>query len=65
MTTEKLEHASNITANIGASITGIAWLWNWLGANHDAITAVCAMIGMIIALTGFVVNMTTKSRKRK
>lgn len=64
MTTEKIEHISNVTANIGAGITGIAWLWNWLGINHDAITAVCALIGMAIAVIGFIINITAK-RKRK
>lgn len=33
--------------------TGVTW-WAWLGDNHEAITAVCAILGAVIALAGLV-----------
>ena len=40
-------------------------MWAWLATNHDAITAVCAIIGAIIALSGFSVNLYLKFKERK
>lgn len=62
MTTNHIEAASNTATYFGASLTGIAWLWNWMGVNHDAITAACAMIGAVIAVTGLVVNLMAKKK---
>ena len=33
--------------------TGVTW-WVWLGDNHEAITAVCAIFGAVVALAGLV-----------
>jgi len=64
MDSNKLEATSHIAQNAGASLTGLAWLWSWLGTNHDAITSVCAILGFAIALTGFMVNTAAKRKTR-
>ena len=32
--------------------TGVTW-WAWLGENHEAVSALCAIIGTGITLVGF------------
>lgn len=50
------DQTTYIAANIGAGVTGAASLWAWLGTNHDSITAVCAIIGGVIAIVGACIN---------
>lgn len=38
----------------GASTTGGARVWSWLGENHEAITSLCSIGGFIVCLTGMV-----------
>jgi len=61
-TTNKLEVASHAAQNVGVTLTGVAWFWNWLGVNHDAITAACALIGATLAITGFLINQSAKKK---
>jgi hypothetical protein len=56
MDAKTVDHASNIAAYTGAAGTGVAALWAWLGTNHDSITAICAIVGMVVALIGACIN---------
>ena len=59
------DNVSQTVSLTGSGITGGAFMWAWLATNHDAITAVCAIIGAIIALSGFSVNLYLKFKERK
>ena len=52
-----------LTGWLGAFVTYVAFLWHWLGANHNEITALCAIIGAGFSVYGFMAS-ASKSAKR-
>lgn len=40
----------------GATMAVTGGFWAWLGTNYQAVGALCALIGVAIAIAGFAVN---------
>jgi uncharacterized membrane protein YeaQ/YmgE (transglycosylase-associated protein family) len=59
------EIAIPVGAYVGSSITFSAWIVNSLGQYHDAITAICAIIGAVIAISSFVMQIRQARKKAR
>jgi uncharacterized membrane protein YeaQ/YmgE (transglycosylase-associated protein family) len=59
------EIAIPVGAYVGSSITLSAWIVNQLGQYHDAITAICAIIGAVIAISSFVMQIRQARKKAR
>ncbi|MEP3857719.1 MAG: hypothetical protein ABJM39_11840 [Porticoccus sp.] len=65
---EQLEQAVSVSKAMiygGSGTTFGAKLWAWLGANSEQITSLCSILGAIICVAGFALNIyVTKYRDR-
>lgn len=59
---DRTEVVSQATSSAGSLLTVGSGLWVWLGQNHDQIAVLCAIIGMLVAVIGAVVNWLHKRK---